>query len=130
MTLSTGLPLTQSNITAVPLTQFVKNAVEALALKQGYKRLKFTNKKGVELGNLDGIAGVDYDDLYQDEDTDSKDSENKDEEYTPNNNDNDDNNKNKDEVSTILGRTQSYLLAGSAPPCGVVVQSYISYWYR
>ena len=62
MNLSTGLTLMRSRITPIPLTQFVKNAVEALAIKQGHTRLKITNKKGIELGNSDWIAGVDCED--------------------------------------------------------------------
>ena len=36
MNSSMGLTLTRSRVTPVPLTQFVKNAVETLALEQGH----------------------------------------------------------------------------------------------
>ena len=53
MNLSTGSPLTRSHVTSTPLTQFVKNTVEALAIEQGHTRLKFTDKKGIKLVNSD-----------------------------------------------------------------------------
>ena len=58
--------------------QFGKNAVEAMAIEQGHHQLKFNNKKGIELGNSDWIAGVDCkDDSHQnqqnDEESDSND---------------------------------------------------------
>ena len=86
MNSSMGLMLTRSRIAPIPLTQFVKNAVEALAVKQGHTRLKSTNKKGIELGNSDWIAGVDCEDdshnhNENEDDNDSTDSS--DEECTP-----------------------------------------------
>ena len=53
MNSSTGMTLTHSGIVPTPLTQFVKNAVEAMAIKQGHTCLKFINKKGIKLGNSD-----------------------------------------------------------------------------
>ena len=87
MNLSTGLMLARSRIAPIPLAQFVKNAVKAMAIEQGYTRLKFTNKKGIELGNSDWIAGVDYEDdpCNDDENEDDNDSsDSSDEEHTPN----------------------------------------------
>ena len=65
MNLSTGLTLTQSLIANTPSTQFAKNAVEAVAIKQGHTCLKFTNKKGIGLGNSDWITGVDCNNLCE-----------------------------------------------------------------
>ena len=86
MNSSTGLPLTRSHIRSVPLTQFVKNAVEALAHEQGHTRLKFTNKKGIKLGNSDWITGVDHDNSCQNNnnnDEDSDDDNSNDKSHTP-----------------------------------------------
>ena len=61
--LSTGLTLTQSWIAPMSLTQFAKNTVKAVAIKQGHTHLKFSNKKGIKLDNSDWIAGADCNDL-------------------------------------------------------------------
>ena len=57
-----------------------------MTIEQGCTRLEFTNKWGVKLGNSDWIAGVDCDDMWQNEqqDLDEDDESNgKDEDYTP-----------------------------------------------
>ena len=48
-------------LTPTPLTETVKNIVEAMAVSQGITTMKFTNKRGVTLTHHDWIAGVDYD---------------------------------------------------------------------
>ena len=57
-----------------------------MAIKQGHTRLKFTKKQCVELSNSDWIAGVDYDNMHQNNqhisDEDNK-SNSDDDEYTP-----------------------------------------------
>ena len=79
---NTPTPITMTvTVTKVKM----KNAVEAMAIEQGHHQLKFTNKKDIELGNSDWIAGVDYDNPHQnnnnEEESDSDDSADK--ECTP-----------------------------------------------
>ena len=76
MNSSTGLTLTQSHVAPTPLTQFAKNAVKAMAIEQGHTCLKFTNKKGIELGNSDWIAGVDCDNSHKNQNKEESDSNN------------------------------------------------------
>ena len=59
----------------MPLTQFVKNAVKAMTIKQGFTCSKFTNKKGIKLGNSDWITGVDYDNLCKDQNNEESDGD-------------------------------------------------------
>ena len=61
MNLSTGKRITKNKITPVPLSEVVKNRVEQMVTEQGITHVKFTNKKGIKLPNVDWIAGVDYD---------------------------------------------------------------------
>ena len=53
--------ITEGRVTPVPLTDTVKDMVEAMAVSQGITKMKFTNKKGETLAHQDWIAGVDYD---------------------------------------------------------------------
>ena len=64
MNLSTGKRITRNKITPVPMSEVVKNRVEQIATDQGITLVKFTNKKGIELPNVDWIEGVDYDIEY------------------------------------------------------------------
>ena len=43
-------------MTPMPLTDTVKDIVEAMAVKQGITKLKFTNKKGETLAHHDWIV--------------------------------------------------------------------------
>ena len=67
MNLNTGMRITTSKVTAIPITDIVKKKVEDMALKQGINKVKFTNKKGLDIPNSDWIAGVDYDKYYDEE---------------------------------------------------------------
>ncbi len=93
MNLSTGKEVTRNVVTPIPLPDSVKTKVEKLATKQGFTTIKFTNKKGVELINVDWIAGVDYDEYYQPTQTDEPDEldelDDDDEYVNPTNNNND-----------------------------------------
>ena len=64
MNLNTGNELTRGRCTAVPLPSTVKEKVEEMALEQGISTVKFTNKKGVELPNVEEVRGEDYVDAY------------------------------------------------------------------
>ena len=68
MNLNSGMRLTTSKVTPIPMTDIVKEKVEEMALKQGINKVKFTNKKGIDLPNADWIAGVDYDKYYDEDD--------------------------------------------------------------
>ena len=61
MDLKTGEEITRGRVTPVPLTDTVKDIVEAMAVSQGITKMKFTNKKGETLAYHNWIAGVDYD---------------------------------------------------------------------
>ena len=45
----------------MPLTETVKEKVEAMAISQGVIKFKFTNEKGETLAHHDWITGVDCD---------------------------------------------------------------------
>ena len=64
MNLNTGEKITRGKVTAVPLSETVKNRVEDMAREQKITHVKFTNKAGVQLPKTDWIAGVDYNDTY------------------------------------------------------------------
>ena len=87
MNINTGMEITRSQITTIPLTDMVKRRVEDMAIQQGHKVIRFTDKKGIELPHADWIAGVDYDDIYpqnaQNDNNEANEEENKDEEYNP-----------------------------------------------
>ena len=55
MNLSTGNKILRGRCTAVPLPSIVKEHVEELALEKGISSIKFTNKKGIELPNVDDV---------------------------------------------------------------------------
>ena len=60
MNLCTGQRLSRNRVTRISMTSLVKKIVEKMVTDQGIARIKFTNKTGVELPNVDWIAGVDY----------------------------------------------------------------------
>ena len=47
MNLNTGRKVTSPKVIPIPLTQVVKDTLEALACEQGINSIKFTNKKGI-----------------------------------------------------------------------------------
>ena len=64
MNLSTGNVITHSRCTAAPLPSTVKKRVEEMALEKGITTVKFTNRKGVELPNVEEAHEEDYKDAY------------------------------------------------------------------
>jgi hypothetical protein len=76
MDLRTGRVITRRNLTEIPVTDLVIQAVENLALQQGITTLKFSNDIRQNIYPADWIAGVDYDDTeYNDEDYNQPDLE-------------------------------------------------------
>ena len=62
MDLATGKMMTHGKqMTALPLTETVKNKVEQMAIDEGIKDFKCTNEQGVTLTQPDLTAGVDHD---------------------------------------------------------------------
>jgi hypothetical protein len=65
--LSSGRVITHARVTPIPVTDMVIKAIEQIAKDQGFKSLKFKNRKGTIYHDADWIAGVDYDeDIQQD----------------------------------------------------------------
>ena len=60
MALNTGLLLSTFTITKLPIIDVVVKAVENLAYSQGFKSLKFQNRRGEPIYDVSLIAGVDY----------------------------------------------------------------------
>jgi hypothetical protein len=90
--LNSNRVITRARVTQIPVTDEVIRATERIAKDQGFKTLKFKNRKGAIFHNADWIAGVDYDDnipqdaednkAYDDnENEDPDDDENIDDEY-------------------------------------------------
>ena len=83
MTLNTGLFLSTSEVTKLPITDLLVKAVENLAYSQGFKSLKFQNRRGEPIYDVSLIAGVDYeanldppnapDEVADDQDADKED---------------------------------------------------------
>jgi hypothetical protein len=84
--------ITRARVTQIPVTDVVIKAIEQIAEDQGFKTLKFKNRKGAIVHDADWIAGVDYDDNIpqdaeddkaydDDENEDPEDDENIDDEY-------------------------------------------------
>jgi hypothetical protein len=83
--LNSGRVITRARVTQIPVTDVVIKAIERIAEDQGFKSLKFKNRKGAIFHIVDWIAGVDYDEnVQQDDDND--------EDYDENNNDDPDEN--------------------------------------
>ena len=61
MDLNSGRVITRRKVTEIPVTELVIKAVEQMAYNEGFKSLKFKNRRGVIFHDTDWIAGVDYD---------------------------------------------------------------------
>ena len=90
MDLNLGLLITRSCVTQILVTDVIIKAVKAMATAQGFKTLKFKNRHRVVFHDADWIAGVDYEEIENnDEDLDNddkayiddKDIDDKDEEF-------------------------------------------------
>ena len=81
MNLETGRPVTTAKVWEKPVTQFVINAVEAMAAEQKIKTLKLQGRNKQPLFPADWIAGVDYEGDIQNDDDD--------EDYAPEDDDDD-----------------------------------------
>jgi hypothetical protein len=77
--LNSGRVIKRARVTQIPVTDVEIKAIERIAEDQGFKSLKFKNRKGTIFHNADWIAGVDYDENVQQEDD-------YDEDYYENNN--------------------------------------------
>ena len=82
MNLNTGKIITRNKVITIPLTKIVKDKVEQMAFDQGITQIKFTNKRGIQLPNIDWIAGVDYDD-YNNNDNENEQEDDNEVEYQP-----------------------------------------------
>ena len=60
MNIHTGKKITHHHVEQQPYSNSAIKAVEALAHKQGFKDLKFSNQHGVLLHPSNWLAGVDY----------------------------------------------------------------------
>ena len=90
MDLNSGKIITRKRLTIVPITQLVIARVEQLADQQGFKSLKFLNRKKEEFfdSDLDIFAGVDddndedeiFDDYEEIDEEEESDDENEDHE--------------------------------------------------
>jgi hypothetical protein len=79
--LNSNRVITRVRVTQIPVTDVVIKAIEQIAEDQGFKSLKFKNRKGAIFHDADWIAGVDYDEnIPQDAEEDEAydDDENKD----------------------------------------------------
>ena len=61
MDLNSGQVITQRKVTEIPVTELVIKAVKQMAYNEGFKSLKFKNRRGVIFHDTDLFAGVDYD---------------------------------------------------------------------
>jgi hypothetical protein len=87
--LNSGRVITRARVTQIPVTDVVIKAIERIAEDQGFKSLKFKNRKGAIFHDADWIAGVDYDENIQqkddyDEDYDENDKDDPDEDINNN----------------------------------------------
>jgi hypothetical protein len=78
MDFNNGQLISRNIVHEIPVTDVVIKAVENMASQQGFKRLKFKNRKRVIYQDANWIEGVNYDDPV---DYDPDDIENEDEEY-------------------------------------------------
>jgi hypothetical protein len=62
MDLNSSQLISRNFVHEIPMTDVVIKDVENMAYQQGFKSLKFENRKGVIYHDADWIAGVDYDD--------------------------------------------------------------------
>ena len=75
MDLNSGRRITCRKVTEVPVTEVVIKAVEEMAYKQGFKTLKFKNRRGDIFHDTDWIAGVEYDDVENQNDENEEEDE-------------------------------------------------------
>jgi hypothetical protein len=78
--LNSNRVITRARVSQIPVTNLVIKAIETIVEDQGFKSLKFKNRKGAIFHDADRIAGVDYDkNIQQDAGDDKayKDNENK-----------------------------------------------------
>ena len=61
MALDTGYPISAQKVIKLPVKDVVIKRVEELAKNQGFKVLKFANRRGKPIFDASLIAGVDYD---------------------------------------------------------------------
>ena len=73
MDLNSGLVITRNRCWEIPVTDLVIRAVEYMAEKQGIKTLKLQNRNRIRFYPVDWLAGVDYERLDQDYDSDDED---------------------------------------------------------
>jgi hypothetical protein len=67
MDLRSGRVITRRNLTEIPVTDLVIQAVKNLALQQGITTLKLTNNTRHNIYPADWIAGVEYEDTEDEE---------------------------------------------------------------
>jgi hypothetical protein len=67
MNLRTGRVITRRNLTEIPVTELVIQAVENMAIQQGITSLKFTSYTRQDIYPADWIAGVEYDNTEDEE---------------------------------------------------------------
>ena len=72
MDLNSGQVITRARVTQIPVTDVVIRAIERTAEDEGFKTLKFKNRKGVIFHDADWIAGVDYEEEDQDDQDDDE----------------------------------------------------------
>jgi hypothetical protein len=70
--LNSGRVITRARVTQIPVKDVVIKAIERIAEDQGFKSLKFKNRKGTIFHDADWIAGVDYDENIQQEEDNNK----------------------------------------------------------
>jgi hypothetical protein len=63
--LNSGRVITRARVTQIPVTDVAVKAIEQITEDQGFKTLKFKNRKGTIYHDCDWIAGVDYDENTQ-----------------------------------------------------------------
>jgi len=68
MDLNSGRLITQQHVWEIPVTDVVIKAVEQMGAEQGVKSLKLQNSQKDIFYPIDWIAGVDYDELNQNND--------------------------------------------------------------
>ena len=61
MNLNTGKIITRSRVITIPLTKMVKDTVEQMAIRQGFTKMKYLNKNGIIIPNIDWDVDDDYD---------------------------------------------------------------------
>ena len=63
MALDTGYPISAQKVTKLPFSDVVIQRVEEMAKNQGFKVLKFANRRGKPIFDASLIAGVDYEEI-------------------------------------------------------------------